>query len=202
MVAIGRSVAYHEGDSEVVLRIGIIGWEDEAVSLAQGWVGHHRLIVGTPDPEGRRGEQLASLLGRALVLEVEDASGADVVVLCVSNSDLARTALQMGDLEGRILVDCTWGPPDPHLGEQSTAEALQVLMPNARVVRAMPEAGTWSEKGSAMLCGDEADAVAKVAELLQDAGWAPVQLGVLRLARKLGRVNVGRHDGERLHIVS
>lgn len=187
--------------AEAALRIGIIGWDSNAISLAEGWVGEHRLIVGMPDPDGLCGRAVEQALPRAMLLEVEDASGADLVVLTVPATAVARTAIQMGDLEGRILVDCSWGPEDPHLGEQSGAEALQLLMPNARVVRAVPYEA-WTLTNGVHLCGDEDEAVDRVSELFESAGWQVSRIGVLRRARSLKRVHATRHEDGPLHVVS
>jgi len=183
------------------VRIGVIGWEDEALSLARSWSQDHHIIFGLADPHSLRAAELEEALPKALVLDIEDASGADLLVLAVPAAHLVRTALMMGDLEGRILVDCSWGPEDPHLGKVSAAEALQQLMPNARVVRGIPFSD-WSEPKGLHLCGDEQEAVDLVADLFLSVGWQVSRPGGLRRTRSLRKVHASPLTAGPVHRVS
>jgi predicted dinucleotide-binding enzyme len=124
-------------------------------------------------------------------MDIEDAAGADVVILAVSTAEMTRHALNMGDLEGRVLIDCTWGPTDPHLGEMSGAEALQRLMPNARIVRAVPWTA-WDDAKGVNLCADESQAMDAAADVFESMQLTVSRIGELRRARSLDRVHAGQ----------
>ncbi len=97
-----------------------------------------------------------------------------------------------GSLAGKIVIDTTnqfvpGGLDD--LGAQTAAEINQARRPGARLVKAFntltsgfqAEAGgrTGTDQVVLFLCGDDADAKATVASLIDDAGFVPVDLGDL-----------------------
>jgi len=96
-------------------------------------------------------------------------------------------------LAGKILVDCT-NPVGPGLthglkSERSGSEALQALAPRAKVVKAFtiygfenlerPEFPAANMKPAMFFCGDDAAAKARVASLITDCGFEPLDVGGL-----------------------
>lgn len=119
-------------------------------------------------------------------------AAADVLVLSVPWNAAADVLANAGDLTGKIIVDCI-NPVLPTLdglsigGNDSAAEQLQRLAPQARVVKAFDTLG-WALLGGGydgFYCGDDAGAKQQVATLVAAAGLRPVDVGSLRNARYL-----------------
>lgn len=96
-------------------------------------------------------------------------------------------------LAGKVLVDCT-NPVGPGLSHglnsvQSGSQALQALAPQARVVKAFTIYGFENFENNAypghgvkpamLFCGDDAAAKATVGGLIEQLGWAPLDVGGL-----------------------
>jgi predicted dinucleotide-binding enzyme len=102
-------------------------------------------------------------------------------------------------LEGKVLVDCTnpVGPRIRHALEsaESGSERVQRLAPGARVVKAFSIYGfenfensaypTYDVRPAMMFCGNEAAAKATVAELIEQLGFEPLDVGGLEQALHL-----------------
>lgn len=164
---------------------------------------------------GNVGSKLAALLDRAeaqvalcsrdgadgtLPLEV-GAAGADVVILAVPYTALAGLLPTLRDvLRGKVVVDCTnplnadWSPL--LLGQENSAgEETARLLPESRVVKAFntifadvmtPERQVRDGlRTTAFVAGDEADSKRVILDLAEQAGFAPVDAGPLRMARHL-----------------
>lgn len=131
---------------------------------------------------------------------VDAVSAAEVVFLATpyhANAALLPTLAQA--LEGKVLVDCT-NPVGPGLthglaSRESGAQAVQALAPGARVVKAFsvygfenledhsfPEANVLPAMPT---CGDDAEAKARVGELVAQLGWQPLDVGGLEQALHL-----------------
>ncbi|GGU28111.1 NADP oxidoreductase [Lentzea flava] len=122
----------------------------------------------------------------------------DVTLLAVPVSALAEV-LGEEDFEGRTLIDCTNAfEPDGGsmvLGEDAVAERVAELAPGARVVKAfnLCAAEVWEadervfegRRLAVPLCGDDAEALAAVEQLVRDLKAEPVRAGGLNRARYL-----------------
>jgi NADPH-dependent F420 reductase len=134
----------------------------------------------------------------------------DVVVLALWYGTNLEVAKQLGSrLAGKTVVDIanplnsTYNglvtPPD----SSSAEEVAKVAAPGAKVVKAFNTtyAGTLLARQVAgqpldvFIAGDDADAKAKVAELIKDAGMRPVDAGPLSRARQIEGMQL-------LHIVT
>ncbi|WP_263166618.1 NADPH-dependent F420 reductase [Streptomyces sp. SCSIO ZS0520] len=132
----------------------------------------------------------AGPFGDAVLLAVPAASAPGV---------LAAVGAGAGTLRGRTLIDCTndLGPGFTlgTTGSPSMAERLAAEAPGAQVVKAfnLCHADVWrltppvfaGRALSVPLCGDEPEAVARVAALVRDLGCTPVDGGGLVRARLL-----------------
>jgi predicted dinucleotide-binding enzyme len=163
------------------MRIGIIGAGQMARALGNGWAaaGHDIRYDG-------RGEVRAA------------AEFGDVTLLAVPVPALTEV-LGQGNFDGQTLIDCTnaFEPDDGTmvLGEDAVAERVAVLAPGARVVKAfnLCAAEVWAaaervfegRRLAVPLCGDDADALALVEELVRDLKAEPVRAGGLNRARYL-----------------
>lgn len=160
---------------------------------------------------GTRGDRdVGALLqradGRAKAAGLTEAvRGADVVILAVPGGAAVQAVQGLGDLSGKIVVDCTnplrwdagpvWTPPP----QGSNAAAIADAAPGARVIKAFntfgaefhdnPELGGGTG-ANVFVAGDDEDARATVAELAERAGFAPVDAGPLRNAAVLENVAI------------
>jgi len=176
------------------MRIGVIGAGriGAGVSRQLAQAGHELLLSYSRDPE--RLQTLAENLGdRVKVGAVRDAAVfGDVVLLSVPwrlVPDVLETA---GGLDSKVVVDTTnyfvAGGLQPLPPGRTAARVNADRMPGARVVKAFntltaafqhAEAGRADEPVVLFLCGDDPQAKAVVAGLIEDAGFYPCDLGGL-----------------------
>lgn len=131
------------------------------------------------------------------------AAWADVIFLAVPGKAAVSAARALGDLRGKVLVDCTnpiawsggpvWDPP----AEGSSAAALAAAV-DASVVKAFNTFGAEFHQDPALkvggidvqLAGDDAGAKERVAAVAAKAGFTPVECGPLRNAALLENLAV------------
>jgi predicted dinucleotide-binding enzyme len=169
--------------------VGIIGAGRIGKSMAQiaSRAGRRVVITNRHGPES-----LASVVeelgDRVSAGTVEEAAGADLVVLAVMWPDVPKAVTGL-DWEGRILIDPTndFNPSD--LNGRTSSEVVADLVTPARVVKTANILGAGllasdpHEAGGQrvmFLSGDDADAKSAVRALLEAAGFFVVDLGGLR----------------------
>jgi 8-hydroxy-5-deazaflavin:NADPH oxidoreductase len=119
----------------------------------------------------------------------EAAQFGEVVVISVPWSELPNALEQAGSLEGKIVIDTTnqfGSPPLPAEGE-TAAHFNAARMPGARYTKSFNTltAGFQAEAAGRQgdsrvvqwLCGDDQEAKRVVAGMIEDAGFAPVDIG-------------------------
>ncbi len=168
------------------MRIGIIGAGQMARALGNGWT-----AAGHEVRYGKRGEIR------------ETVEFGDVTLLAVPVSALTEV-LGQTNFAGRTLIDCTNAfEPDSGsmiLSEDAVAEQIAKRAPGARVVKAfnLCAAEVWAAdervfEGRRLvvpLCGDDADALGQVEELVRDLKAEPARAGGLNRARYLEAMSV------------
>ena len=190
------------------MKIGIIGAGRIGGGIARqlAGAGHEVLLSFSRDQASL--DQLAGQIGTgASVGSPADAVGfGEVVVISVPWSTLPLALEQAGSLAGRIVIDTTnqfGAPPLPAEG-QTAAVFNAARMPGARYTKSFNtltsafQASAAGRSGDARvvqwLCGDDAAAKQVVAGLIEDAGFAPVDLGgtagcaVMEAPRRAGAV--------------
>ena len=186
------------------MRIGIVGSGSVGMSLARGFSGGgHEVMLGTRDP-GKQviGEWLAQAGPLARVgTDREAVEFGEIVVPAIPGRLLPELVAEVGPdaFAGRIVVDPT-NPtvmtdrgPEAAFGEDSSAaEYLTGVLPEARVVKAfdqVPAAEMLDPANSEVrvmrIAGDDPEAKATVAALLESFGWKVRDLGGVEMARKL-----------------
>ena len=131
---------------------------------------------------------LAAEIGGAAAEPAEAVAGAEVVVLSVPWSAIDDALAQVGPLDGKVVIDTTnqYAGGWVDLGE-TAAEHNARRMPGARYTKsfntltsafqAETAERTGAERVVQWLCGDDSEAKAVVASLIEDAGYVPVDLG-------------------------
>src|SRR3954466_1283274 len=129
----------------------------------------------------------------------EAARDADALLLAVHWLRLDDVLAQAGDLSGKVIVTCSL-PMNADNTElvvahtSSGAEELAKKLPNTSVVCAFNTVpsevlfGFFETRGapakpSLLYCGDDSSAKQTAARLIRDAGFDPLDLGGLRMAR-------------------
>lgn len=185
------------------MKIAVIGTGNVGSRLAKLFVlANHQVILGSRDPH--KAQEIAAKLGdNAAGMTYADAAlAADVIVIATpwANNATLDAVQKLGDLSEKIVIDCT-NPLAPDyvsnlLGHTtSSAEEIAKLITGARVVKAFntifadimePGKQTFEGyRGTGFYCGDDPGAKEVVAKLIQDAGFEPIDVGVLKNARYL-----------------
>jgi hypothetical protein len=205
------------------MRIAFLGYGNVGAPLADHLqrLGHE-VTLAAADP-GSDGVKKA--LGRNGALKIaaprEAVRGAEVVFLATPFQANAEVLQAVGDaLANKVLVDCT-NPVGSGLrhgldSRESGAQAVQKLVPAARVVKAFSIYGFENFEDNAypgfgvrpamMFCGDDADAKGIVGELIGELGWEPLDVGGLEQALHLEHmtllwVRMVRVNGAAPHMV-
>jgi predicted dinucleotide-binding enzyme len=181
------------------MTIAIIGAGNVGQALAQAFTGKGESVVfGVNDP-GKDREALSRFGDKARIASVPEAVAAgEVVILAVPYAAAAPTASSIADWQGKILVDAT-NPIAPGMAglslgtTTSAAEEVARHARNARVVKAFNTTGSDNMAdsryagGSVLMpvCGDDAQARAKVMALATLIGFDAVDFGDLKAARYL-----------------
>ncbi|MFC9438870.1 NADPH-dependent F420 reductase [Nocardia sp. NPDC057030] len=192
------------------MRIGIIGAGAMARALGGGWAAAgHEVLVGARSSIAA-GELAVAIGGRAG--SVRDAAGfGDVVLLALPVNALTEVLRAAGELlAGRAVIDCTnaltpdVAAPDGvtafGLTEDAVAERIAAAAPGAHVVKAFNvcAAEVWASptrvfegrRLAVPLCGDDEEAVRRVAKLVEDLRLQPLSAGGLHRAKYLEAVSV------------
>ena len=190
------------------MKIAIIGAGNVGGALGKAWAkAGHYIIFGVRDPgKGKTQPPIGDIsAGAATVMTVPDAArGADIIVLATPWSAVPDAIRAMGDIRGKMLIDCTNplslnGDGSLSLSVGSTtsgAEEVEKLATGAQVVKAFNTYGWENFANSAypnaadlkpvmFYCGDHDTAKETVAKLAADLGFEPVDTGGLGMARSL-----------------
>ncbi len=197
------------------MQIGIIGSGSMGLSLGKFFArAGHDLLFGTRTPQ-RVNEWIASESLSAQTGSYADAAQFGDVVLLVTGWSETQSAIKAaGSLNGKILVDCS--NPDGADGcyhvnparTMSGAEEIAQWAVGAKVVKTLNHvygsmllAGPQfnGDRPTVFYCGDDSAANAVVANLLQETGLDPVDVGSLKSARYLEPLaGLAAHLGENM----
>lgn len=183
------------------MKITIVGAGNMGTGYGALWsaVGHDITYTYSRTEDGLRAAVAATGgTARYEVEPTEAASGADVVVLSIGWAQLDDVLRRLGTLTGQLVVDAI-SPLTADMGglavghTTSGAEILAARLPGARVVLALqntfaeivhaPTRSVGGRTPTMLFCGDDADAKKTVSGLIVDAGYLPVDVGALPMAR-------------------
>lgn len=124
------------------MKVAVIGTGNMGTGLGRQFAaGGHEVIVGSRDPE--RAKAKAEEIGASGHGTYADAvAEADALLLAVNWWTIDDAISQLGDVDGKIVIDCTNPYTDDtystpaDLGGKSAAEVIAEKLPGARVVKA------------------------------------------------------------------
>jgi predicted dinucleotide-binding enzyme len=164
------------------MRVGVIGAGRIGGGIARqlAAAGHEVLVAGR-EPE--RLAPLAEEIGGRAGTPAEAAAFGEVVVLSVPSGAFDDALADAGPLDGRIVIDTTNSFGGDAAGTQASRNAAK--LPGARYTKSFntltaafqAETAGRDPRVVQWLCGDDADAKRVVAGLIEDAGFAPVDVG-------------------------
>lgn len=182
------------------MKIAMIGVGHVGGVLGPRWARNgHEVVFGARDPGGERVQKaLAAAEGEARAASAPEAvAGAEVVALATPWDATEAIVKALGDLSGKILIDCT-NPLAGRAGlvvgrDNSAAELVAQWAPGAKVVKAFNTTGSKNMASpsypagavSMFICGDDAAAKKTVAGLAEELGFEVVDTGPLMTARYL-----------------
>ncbi len=183
------------------MKIGIIGAGNVGSALARGWIAKgHEVKFGVPDPASNKiGALLVELGTQATAGSVAEAAGFGTVVALAVPWQAAQDAVQnMGNLSGKILLDCTNPIKADFSGLEighttSAGEIVAQWAAGANVVKIFNTTGANVMADShfdgqlpvMFYCGDNAESKKVGAQLASELGFDPVDAGPLTQAAQL-----------------
>ncbi len=161
----------------------------------------HDIVYGSRNPDRAEVRELVARTGGNAFAtgQAEAAAQADIVVIAVPGNVAEQVVASLGDLSGKIIIDPTnrVGPGDDgfmmHTVATSNAELIQALAPEAFVVKAfntlnyrtMIDPELSGGPVTIPLVGNNAEAKATVAALVEGMGLESIDLGPVRFAHVL-----------------
>jgi 8-hydroxy-5-deazaflavin:NADPH oxidoreductase len=185
-------------EKEVAMRIGIIGMGNVGSALGRHWtkVGHD-VTFGVRDPGNVQKQAAAEDMNTSLG-SVHDAAQCEVILLAVHWSAIPDALKAAGDLNGKVLLDCTNPVNSDFTGltmghDTSAGEVIAKMEPRARVVKIfntngaknMADTNYGPHRVTMFYAGNDAAANKIAAGLAADIGFEPIELGPLKSARLL-----------------
>lgn len=189
------------------MKIAIIGAGNVGGALGKAWAkAGHYIIFGVRNPgQGKTQPPLEEIGVGATAMALPDAArSSEIIVLATPWPAVPDVISALGDLKGKVLIDCTNplalggdGSLSLSLGSSTSgAEEVARLAVGARVVKAFNTYGFENFTDSSypgygdlkpvmFVCSDD-DAAKEIAEALaKDIGFEPVDTGGLGMARSL-----------------
>jgi hypothetical protein len=180
------------------MRIGIIGAGNVGSALGRAWLGGGEdVIFGVPNPADPK---YRSLPEERLRTAPEAARNAEVIVLATPWPATKAAVKSLGDLSGKIVIDCTnplgMGPDGLELvlgHTTSGGEQVASWAAGAAVFKTLNQIGADNMDKTALfpirpvmfVAGDDPSKKPVAMSLVAKLGFEPVDAGPLRIARLL-----------------
>jgi predicted dinucleotide-binding enzyme len=182
----------------MLMKIAIIGAGNVGSALGRAWLsGGEDVVFGVPNPADPK---YRSLPEERLRTAPEAARNAELIVLATPWPATEAAVKSLGDLSGKIVIDCTnplgMGPDGLALvlGHTTSAgEQVASWAPAAAVFKTLNQIGAENMDKAALfpvrpfmfVAGDDPSKKPIVMSLVAKLGFEPVDAGPLRIARLL-----------------
>lgn len=183
------------------MQIAIIGAGNVGSAIARGLQGRgHDVMLGVRDVTRPDLVALAEEVHASLVDPRQAGQAAEVIILALPWDKAEGAIRTLGDLSGKVVIDCmnplamVDGVLSLAIGHTTSgAEQVQSWLPGARVVKTLNQVGAEIMQDNAdlphrpvqFMAGNDPAAKARVAILLADLGFEPLDAGDLVRARIL-----------------
>jgi predicted dinucleotide-binding enzyme len=187
------------------MKIGILGSAVVAKSLAAGFLKYNNKVMLSSRTPEKLSDWVKSNPGSQAGSFSDAARYGDIIVLAVKGIATADVLNSAGpsNLTGKVIIDATNPIADepPQNGvlkfftnySKSLMEQLQKGFPEAKFVKAFSSVGSAAMvnpqfeggKPTMFICGNDADAKKKVAEILDQFGWETADMGLVEAARAI-----------------
>lgn len=177
------------------MNIAIIGSGRIGAGLARAWAARgHSITFGARTPDDAELLELSKTI-KASVATIADAPrNAKVVVFAMPFPALDDVLQAVGELAGKVVIDCTNAVEKGGLkyaGTTSAAEELQKKVPKAHVFKSFNAQGAENlanpnyggVAATNFFCGDDAAGRLVVKQLVEDIGFEAMDAGPLKNAR-------------------
>ncbi len=180
------------------MNIGIVGSGDIGRTLGRLWAKAGHRILWSFSHDQHKLEQLAAECGNGskAVTPYEAVSHAEMVLFSVPWRAVDDALKHIGRFEGQAVIDTTNPYIDDEMHVQqfdedySSSECVSKKMINAKVIKAfntLKDETLWDRSGKGLvifMAGDYPLMKKKVAQLIEDAGFVPLDVGPLREGKK------------------
>ncbi len=188
------------------MNIGIIGSGNMGSALGKIWAkkGHQVTFSYSRDPAKLAAIATEAGTNAQVGTPEEAVQSSDVVLITLQPFVLEEVLSKVASWENKIILTCMSGLKPDFTGQTigiatdlkiSIAERLAELTPGAKVVEAFnitfaeilasDSRQFGSEHPTVFYCGDDADAKAIAAQLIEDCGYDAIDAGGLMVARSL-----------------
>lgn len=180
------------------MNIGIVGSGDIGATLGRLWAKRGHKVLFSFSHDKQKLEQLAQECGNGsrAVTPYEAVSLSEVVLFSVPWTQIDEAHKQIGRFDGETVIDTT----NPYVDEQmnvqqfdentSSSEEVARKLEGAKVIKAfntLRDETLWEKSGQGLVifyAGDFPLMKSKIAQLIEDAGFVPYDVGALREGKK------------------
>lgn len=173
------------------MKIGIIGTGNVGMVLGLHWsAAGHEVVFGSRRADSDEMQAIKEKHGIDMASPAKAAGFAEVIVLAIPWSVTENVIKGLGDLSGKIVLDCT-NPLGPDftmdLSGTSGGELVAEWAEGATVIKALNTTGSknmgdpmyGNQRLSMLVCGDDPVAKESVMGLTGELGFDPVDAGPL-----------------------